>query len=575
MASNLKFLQNKKIFQLSLIAFLCLIIYFPSLRNAFIWDDDTNLYNNPWVQKIMGLKSIWLSDKLYQYYPLDFTTFWIEHKLWGLNPFGYHAVNLSLHILNALLVFWVIRRLYARLAFPVALLFAIHPIQVETVAWITERKNLLSLFFFLLAVPAYLRFDRTKRAKDCLVTVAMFVCAMLSKPVAICFIFFPVLYKWWRDAKVTWREIKLFSLFAAIGLLPTVHTLFLEYYHVGAQGRGFGLTFLQRFILSGRILFFYIYKLIFPFNFIFFYPPWTINIRIWWQWLFTPVAILAICLFLRYSKRIGRGLAALFIFYVISIFPVLGFINVYGMKFSYVADHFSYLSTPVLLLLICASATFISDKLRIKYPITSYAFLKYATFAFLIIYMCSTAMMLTKNYKNETVLWSNLIRQNPKCGIAYNNLAAEYISMGENEKAIALSKKAIEIEPDEIPPRAYYNLGNAYYNLGRKEEAMQAGLKAIEIDPRYAEAYNNLASVYSEVGRIDKAIELWNKVIQIDPNFAIAHFNLAVFYYRQGKYGLAIQHCDKVIELGNEVDPKFLKLLEPHRNKKSRSLHKR
>jgi len=558
--------MNKKFFQLSLVVLLCLIIYIPFLQNGFIWDDDTNLYQNPWVQKADGLKTVWLSNKIYQYYPINFTAFWLEHKLWGLNPFGYHTVNLILHILNALLVFWVIRKLYARLAFAVALLFAIHPIQVETVAWITEQKNLLSLFFFLSTILTYLRFDRTRKARDYLLVIAMFICALLSKPVAVCFIFFPVLYKWWLDQKVTWREIRLLLPLVAIGLVSSLYTLYLEYYHVGAQGEIFNLTFLERFILSGRIIFFYIYKLLFPFNFVFFYPLWVVNTKIWWQWLFIPVVILTLATLFIYRKKTGGGALALFIFYIISIFPVLGFLNVYGMKFSFVADHFSYLSTPALLLLLCAGITFLFDRLNSKFPLSysaAYRILKRCIFIFIIIYMCSESMVLAGNYKNEIRLWSNLIRNNPSSWTAYGNLGAEYVNIGRNEEGIALCKKSIELNPTIRYP--YYTLGNAYDKIGRKKDAIEAYKKAIYIDPKYIEAYNNLASVYADLGEVDKAIGLWQKVVQLNPDFSTAHFNLATFYYRQGKYDLAVKHCDEVIKLGNEVDPKFLKLLEPYR----------
>ncbi|TAM39844.1 tetratricopeptide repeat protein [bacterium] len=562
---HLKILRYKKFIQLLSLVILCFLIYAPSLGNGFIWDDDTNLYKNPWIQTTGGLKDIWLSNKIYQYYPVNFTSFWLEHKLWGLNPSGYHAVNLILHILNVLLVFWVVRKLYARLAFPVALLFAVHPIQVETVAWITERKNLLSLFFFLSAILAYLRFDFTRRIRDYLFTVAMFAFALLSKPVAVCFIFFPALYKWWRDGKVTRREFRLSVILAAIGLFIALHTLYLEFYQVGARGSDFGLSFLERFILSARIMLFYPYKIIFPFDFVFFYPRWEVNANLWWQWLFSLAVILIAGALFIYRKKIGRGALALLIFYMISIFPVLGFLNVYGMKFSYVADHFSYLSTPALLLLICAGITFLSDRLKTKLTFLSsmaYKILIRGIFIIIIIYMCGKSIGLTKNYKNEKALWSNLVKDSPRCLVAYDSLAEEYRNIGEKEKVLDLYKKAVVINP--AAQEAYYNLGNAYCDLGRNEDAIKAYERAIEINPGYLQALNNLASTYADLGQTARAIEIWNKAVQIDPGFAIAHFNLVKFYFAQKKYNLAIKHCDEIKKLGIQVDPKFLKLLESH-----------
>jgi hypothetical protein len=300
-------INQNKLFQVILIVFLCLLIYVPSLKNGFIWDDDDYVFKNPWIKNPEGLKVIWFTHETPQYYPLVFTTFWLEYKLWGLNPVGYHTVNLILHILNALLVFWLALKIYPRLAFIAALLFAIHPIQVETVSWITERKNLLSLFFVLGAMLAYLRFDHTRKMKDYLLPVGMFVCAILSKSVAVCFIFVPVLYEWWQCGRITWRKVRLSLVFILTGFLSALYTLYLEFYHVGAHGRAFTLPFLERLMVSGRIIFFYMYKLLFPFNFMFFYPRWAVNTAIWWQWLFPLAVGLILGALIYYRKTIGRG----------------------------------------------------------------------------------------------------------------------------------------------------------------------------------------------------------------------------------------------------------------------------
>jgi len=559
MCSCHKSLLNKIPRQLFLIALLCALIYLPSLWNGFIWDDDTNLYKSLWIQG-GGLKLIWFSNQMYQYYPVNFTTFWLEHKLWGLNPFGYHAVNLSLHILNAILVFWVVRKLYARLALPVALLFAIHPIQVETVAWITERKNLLSLFFFLWALLAYLRFDRTRIFKYYLFTAALFVLALLSKSIAVCFIFFPIFYKWWEDGRVGLREIKLSLVFIAIGLLSALHALYLEFYHVGAQGRDFSLNLLQRLILSGRIIFFYIYKLTFPFKFIFFYPPWTIAVNVWWQWLFSLAAVFLLFILFFYKKALGRGALTLFIFYIISIFPVLSFLNVYGMRFSYVADHFSYLSAPILLLLICASIAFFLDKLKNKIQALStpaYRFLGRGIIGLAIVYMCIESMALTRNYQNEFILWKNLLKENPKAWIAYNNLATAYANAGEIERALPLYNKAIEIKPDYA--EALDNLGTAYTKMGRNEEAL-ALYKGMAVNPDFTRSpivHYKLGNLYLKISRNEdavieykKAIELCAKAKQYDSIAKEASYNLGNAYYGIGRKQEATKAYKEAIQTG-------------------------
>jgi len=541
--------QYKKTLQVFLIILFCLIIYIPSLGNGYIWDDDLNVYKNQWVQKTDGLWNIWFSAKIYQYYPVDFTTFWVEHKLWGLNPFGYHLTNLLIHILNALLLFWVISKLYPRLAFIAALFFAVHPIQVETVAWITERKNLLSLFFFLLAVLAYLRFDRARVIKYYWLAVAMFILALLSKPVAVSFIFIPILYKWWKDGRVSFREIRLSAPLLAAGLIAAFYTLYLELYNVGARGQAFNLNFLERFILSGKIIFFYIYKICLPFKFMFFYPRWTVNAMVWWQWLFPAAVMLTIGALVYYRKKTGRGALALFIFYIISIFPVLGFINVYGMKFSYVADHFSYFSTPVILLLLCSGTTYFFDKVRHNFHLLSpvaYRTLKLCFLIFAVIYMCAKSSALTRNYKDEFTLWSNLIRHNPGAWIAYNNLGNLYRVMDKSDEALALYNKAIELKPDYVD--AYNNLANIYGERGKSDEALALYKKVIAENPNYAIAYYNLGVFYNKMGKPEEAVALYKKAIAIDPYYADAYYNLGVFYDRTGKKEDAILLYKKAIE---------------------------
>ena len=546
----LKLARHKRIIQFFFLVFFCLIIYIPSLKNGFIWDDDAYLYKSSWIQKTDGLRVIWLTHKTFQYYPLVFTSFWLEHNLWGLNPFGYHTVNLILHILNAFLLFWLALKIYPRLAFIVTLLFAIHPIQVETVAWIAERKNLLSLFFFLLSTLVYLRFDHTRRIRYYLLSVVMFVFALLSKSVAACFIFVPALYKWWRDGKVTWREARLSAIFIVLGLLSGLHTLYLELYNVGAHGKEFALTLLERVILSGKVIFFYIHKIIFPFHFMFFYPRWQIDVRIWWQWLFPVAVMAALGLLIYYRKRTGRGALALFIFYVVSIFPALGFVNVFPMKFSFVADHFSYLSTPALLLLLCTGLTFSFDKLKIKFfalRSTPFRIFLMGLFIFMVIYLCGKSMVLTQNYKNETTLWSNLIRDNPKAWIAYNNLGVIYDNVGKTESAIDLYTRAITINPDYS--EAYNNRGNVYRDRGNIQQAISDFNKAIAINPNFAEAYNNRGTTYRNQGNIRQAILDYNKAIEIDSSEPNIYYNRAIAYEEQGNIRQAVSDYTRVIAI--------------------------
>ncbi len=557
-------LQRRSV-QICLIIFVCAIVYIPSLTNGFIWDDDQYVHKNPWVQRADGLKDIWFSYKTPQYYPLVFTSFWAENKLWGNSPFGYHLVNLILHIFNALLLFSLIRRIYPRVAFPVAILFAIHPIQVETVAWISERKNLLGFFFFLLTAVTYLKYTVTRKVSQFYLAVIFFICALLSKSVAVCFVSVPILYEWWKNKRVGWVVIRESIPFAAIGLAGAVNTIYLELYRVGAQGGSWGLLAIERVALAGRILCFYVYKLLVPLKFVFIYPRWEVNIFQWWQWLF-PAAVLCVFLILvRYRGRIGRPALALSIFYVISLFPALGFVNVFPMKFSFVADHFSYFSVTPLLLMLSAGGCFISDMLRKRVTRQNkgkYDTVKWVFFLMIVAALSSKSYAVTRNYVNEETLWKDVLKNNPEAFIAYNNLGTIYRDKGSYDKALSMFQKAVELRPDDT--FHYSNLGSVYGLMGEPAKAVPLFKKAIELHPDRIGAYNNLGIAYISLGKYDKAIDISEKTLELWPENAASYDNLAVAYYHKKDYPKAVQNCESALALGYAINPELLKVLRPY-----------
>ncbi len=534
MTVNVFFRKHSKVFQIAFLCAICFLVYAQALGNGYIWDDDKYLYENGWVAYKDGLKDMWFSHKMPQYYPLVFTSFWVEHKIWGFEPSGYHLVNLVLHILNAVLVLILVRKLNPALAFPVAVIFAVHPIQVETVAWVTERKNLLSLLFFLLTTLSYIRYDDTGKKRYYLSSVVLFVCALLAKSVSVCFVAVPVLYKWWKDGRATAREFLLTVPFLALGIVSAVNTVYVELHKVGAKGIEWGLTFPERFVLAGRTALFYPYKLCFPFSFNFIYPRWTVDAAQAWQWIFT-LTVIGLLTGLYYKRRsIGRGAFALFAFYLISIFPALGFINVFPMKFSFVADHFSYLSTPAMIVFVCSAIVFFSGKLlRGVPPSTAGAYRAAGWFIFglLVAYMCFKSMSVSLNYKNEITLWEDVISKNPDAHIAYVNLGAEYGARGDEDGAIRMFRKAVEVDPSDV--NSYVNLTLAYTRSNQPMQVIIAGEKAIALGD----------------------------------DSALVHKRLAWSYYAVGDHKNAIKHCDRALELGYEVQPELLEALEPYRNK--------
>jgi hypothetical protein len=288
------------VWQGGLIILLVFLAYLPALRGGFIWDDDDYVTQNPTLHDLGGLQRLWFKvGAVPQYYPVVHTTFWLEHHLWGLDPFGYHLVNVLLHATAAILLWQVLLRLRIRGAWLAAVIFALHPVCVESVAWITERKNVLSAVFYFAAAMAYLRFagleeavTSNRRRWYCYWgALVLFMAAMLSKTVTCSLPAALLLVCWWKKDRVQRGEILPLLPFFVIGVAAGLVTTWVEKYHVGAQGADWSFTFAGRCLIAGRSLWFYAGKLVWPVHLTFIYPRWKIETEVWWQWLFPVAAI--------------------------------------------------------------------------------------------------------------------------------------------------------------------------------------------------------------------------------------------------------------------------------------------
>jgi len=316
--------RTRLILQLCLIVAMTMAAYFPALNAGFIWDDDRYVTNNPLLTAPDGLRRIWFSlDSPSQYFPLTYTSFRIERALWGLRPFGYHLTNLLLHIANALLV-W---RLLARLNVPGALLaagiFALHPVQVESVAWITERKNLLMGFFFLLALIAWIAFvDERTRQRRRFYTLALvfYGLALFSKATACTLPAALVLILWLQEKPVNRERLIQISPFVLLGLLMGLLVRWWERYHQGTYGAEFAIGLRERLVIASHAVWFYASKLIWPSKLTFTYPRWPVasNDPLAYGWLVGLIGIFAVIFFAR--RIVGRGPEVAVAFFIASRF---------------------------------------------------------------------------------------------------------------------------------------------------------------------------------------------------------------------------------------------------------------
>lgn len=463
---------------------LGLLIYGQSLTNGFCQDDKFYVYENPSIASLSGLAKMW-SFQAIPYYdnPVTLTFFWLGHKLWGFNPWGYHCINLAFHILNGLLLYGLVRRLKPVLAGITALLFTIHPIQVETVASISELKNILCLFFFFLAFHSFLNFENDGRKRTRLKMLLFFTASILSKFTGVCFAAVPLLYSWYKSGKFPKRTILLMLPVFFLGALSVLIPIHLQ--NTAPIDTSMTL-FPSNLILSGKLFFFYIKQILLPWKFMSFYPRWDISAFQLTNWIY-PAGILATYAVFYYKRHSwGRGAFTLLCFYGISICPALGFFKISLFEVTYAADHFTYLSIFPLLFLSCNAGHFSLLKLQTFLFRKSWApsfFLKRCISIILISNLALSSYLLTLNYKDQQTLALRFMESDPKSPLAYYFVGAEILRV-EPEKAIPFFQRAILLKPyPALRSSLYYLLGLAYLSSGKTENAVQTFQKGVLLSP--------------------------------------------------------------------------------------------
>jgi len=536
------------------------LAYQPAWTAGFIWDDNDYVTNNPLLSAPDGLWRIWFSTASpSQYFPLVYSTFRLEYSLWGLNSTGYHWVNILLHAVNALLV-W---RLLARLALPGAwfgaALFALHPLQVESVAWITELKNVQSLFFFLLALLSWIEFtERPKPWPWYTLALVFHSLALLSKTTACTLPAALILILWLKhkpvDARRWFQVVPFVLLSLAMGLL----TVWWERHHQGTGAVAFPYGPLDRLLIASRALCFYLGKFLWPADLTFSYPLWTIDTAalLAYVWL-AGLGLLAGVVFLL-RKRFGRGPETAFVWVAAMLSPLLGFIMLYTFKYTFVADHYVYVALlgPVALV---AAGVF-----SLRRPVLR------LSLAAVILAAATTATFRQSHiYKDLETLWRATIARNPASHIGHNNLSVALLAKGQAEDALQHAQQVLALNPPQSDRAlAHINQGNALLQLGRIDESIFQLQKAVETQPDLADAHNNLGSAWRRKGELDAAIACFQKAIAIAPAHANAHYNLGNAYFDRGAFDDAVREYQTALA-SNPNDP------DTHTNLASACLHLR
>lgn len=505
-----------------------LVAYAPAWHGGPLWDDDAHI-TRVGLQSIHGLWRIWFDvGATQQYYPIAHSAFWVMHRLWGDATLGYHLVNIVLHASSAFLVALILRRLQAPGAFLAALIFAVHPIEVESVAWMTELKNTLSGACYLAAFLSYLTFDRNRSPRAYGLSLVLFALAILSKSVTATLPAALLVVFWWKRGSLRWREDAMPLIpFFALGIGSGLFTAWVERTQIGAEGAAFNFTIVERCLIAGRAFWFYLAKVAWPANLVFIYQRWDVSQQVWWQYLY-PLAALALVVALWAYRSRSRAPLAAVLFFAGTLFPALGFFNVYPFIYSFVADHFQYLAgLGVIALASAGIATFAARR-----PVSSRAILAAAA-----VVIALPATVLTWNqsrqYADAETLYQTTIARNPSCWMAYINLGRlreqSARAHGDDpqllEQALTMSREAVRLEPNVSQARN--NLGSLLVTMGRLHEADQEYREALRLKPSDAEVHANLALVLERQQRSAEALAEADAAIGLRADLASAHLTRA------------------------------------------------
>ncbi len=535
----------------ALIVGAVLLAYAPVFRAGFIWDDDVFLTQNPLIHASDGLCRFWFTAEPPDYFPLTSSMLWFEWRLWGQNAAGYHVVNVLLHAASAVLLWRVLLRLRVPGAWLAGLLFAVHPVAVESVAWITERKNTLPMALYMASILAYLRFDdapnrvsfhhddTTGMANDnlqsairnphYLFSLVFFLLALLAKTSVVMLPAVLLGCAWWRRGRIAGRDLLRVLPFAALAAALGLVTVWFQYHSAiaGEAVRTDGLA--ARAACAGWAAWFYLYKALLPVNLCFVYPRWTTSASLL---AFVPGLLFLgmLCLFAKFRRSWGRPFLFALGYFLVALLPVLGFLNIYFMRYSLVADHWQYPALIGVVALVAGLLAWIMDRPGGARTVAI------AAAGALVLACAVLTFRQTLIYHDEETLWRDTLAKNPKAWIAYGNLAGLLVqkaaapgadSAALLDEAGLYCEKALALQPGEA--EAYGHRASLRLVRGQVAAAMQDFDKVVELDPT-PEAFYNRAEAAADLGRFQQAVDDYSQAIRMRPDYPQAYGNRALAF---------------------------------------------
>jgi len=534
--------------------------YRPAMTAGFVWDDDTHV-GVANVRTLGGIVKTWLDPRANQdYYPGSYTSWAIDYQLWGLDPLGYHVENILLHALNAILVWRILRRLAVPGAWVAAAVFAVHPVHVESVAWVMERKSVLSGLFALLAVWAFLSFaldeaagaPSRRRWAFYGLSLALYLCAMFSKPMTMAVAAVLPLLVWWKRGRITWRDAAVVAPYFALAAPMAVLTAWVQNTHVITEVAPYLHTPLERVLIAGRVLVFYAGKLAWPADLMFAYPKWSIDTAAWWQYLYPGGAAAVIALLWLLRRRIGRAPLTGVLVFAVMLSPALGFFNVFWHLFYFVADHMQYLASLGLTALGVGAAAAAAARMGpwVRRAGCGAAALALGVLAVLTWQQCHI-------YKDAETLWTETLKKNPDSPLAHCNLGHILELRGKTGEAVAHYEAALRADPQYEGARwnlaiHHVNQAGACCARGQWDEAIAHCREALRLNPQDEAAYSALGVALSGKGLLAEAMDQYREALRLNPNLASAHSNLGLALAASGKVEEAVVQYREALRLAPE-----------------------
>ena len=532
------------------------LAYLPVLHGSFIWDDSVMVVDNQMLRSGRGLHDFWFSTRAVDPLPVTMTALWMQWHCWDGNTLGYHIVGVLAHGLAAVLLWQILLHFTARrrLAWLAAMVFALHPVAVASVAWISEQKNTLSIVFYLLAILCYLQFVGGGKWASYALALVMFSLALLSKGSVVMLPVVLLLIIWWQKGRVSLKDFCWLMPFFALSAFDSVFTIWIQNHKAIGGEMAQSVNGVARLAAAVQAVWFYLGKDILPFDLCVIYKGWDTRLRSMVAWLPLIALVAGFAVSWHFRKSWGGTLLLGLGCFVITLFPVMGFFDMYFLFYSRVADHWQYLALPAFAgLTVCGGGYwFERASENLHFPKMTGPVLV----GLLLLGLFTGTWRRAAVYASEKAIWSDTVDKNPEAWMAWNNLGNALASEGQGAEAIDAYEKAIIVNTNF--PDAESNLGNALVGRGRLAEAIVHLRKAVEEEPAMAKFHFNYGVGLAAQGKLDAAVAEYAKALALHPAMADVRNNLSGVFYRQMKYGEALQQAQAAIQIQSDLAEPYL-----------------